>query len=55
VLTGQATDPGSAPVMMLIASMLLAREHRRELSARDRFVAGVAQRAPNRRARSTAA
>ena len=54
VLTGQATDPGSGPVMMLIALMLLAREQRRELSARDRFVPGVPQRAPNRRARSTA-
>jgi len=36
VLTGQATDPGSAPVMTLIGSMLLAGEHRRELSAHER-------------------
>jgi hypothetical protein len=55
VLTGQATDPGTAPVMILIASMLLAREHRRELSARERFASAAPQRAPNRRARSTAA
>jgi hypothetical protein len=33
LLTGQATDPGSAPVLTLIASMLLAQEHRREPSA----------------------
>ena len=55
VFIGQATDPGSAPVMILIASMLLAREHRRDRSARERLVAGVPQRAPNRRARSAAA
>ncbi len=55
VLTGQATDPGTAPVMILIASLLLAREHSRELSARERFVAGVTQPAANRSARSTAA
>jgi hypothetical protein len=36
VLTGQATDPGSAPVMTLIAVMLLAPEHRRERSAHER-------------------
>lgn len=29
VFTGQATDPGTAPVMIVIASMLLAREHTR--------------------------
>lgn len=37
VLTGRATDPGSAPVMTLIASMLLALEHRREVSAHERL------------------
>jgi hypothetical protein len=52
VFTGQATDPGSAPVTILIASMLLAREGQRELSAREPFVRG---RAPKRTARSTAA
>jgi hypothetical protein len=37
VLTGQATDPGTAPVMILVGSMLLAREPRRELSAHERL------------------
>ena len=32
VLTGQATDPGTAPLMILIASLLLARERTRGLS-----------------------
>lgn len=37
VLTGQATDPGSAPVMILIASMLVASEYGREPSAHERL------------------
>jgi hypothetical protein len=38
VFTGQATDPGTAPVMIVIASMLLAREHARRPTPRGRFV-----------------
>lgn len=52
VFTGQATDPGSGPVMILIASMLFAQEPKRELSGREHF---VPRRAPKRTARSTAA
>jgi hypothetical protein len=51
VFTGQATDPGSGPVMIIIASMLVAQEHDRELTARERF---VPRRAPRKTARSTA-
>jgi hypothetical protein len=32
--TGQATDPGTAPVMIVIASMLLARERTRRANRR---------------------
>lgn len=39
VFTGQATDPGSAPVMILIASMLLAPRAQARVSARERFIA----------------
>jgi hypothetical protein len=35
VLTGQATDPGSAPVMILIASTLLALERRHQPPVRE--------------------
>jgi hypothetical protein len=38
VFTGQATDPGTSPVMILIASMLLAREHARRPTPLGRFV-----------------
>jgi hypothetical protein len=38
VFTGQATDPGSAAVMIVIASMLLATEHPRRPTPLRRFV-----------------
>ncbi len=37
VFTGQATDPGTAPVMILIASMLLGRERARRSAPVGRF------------------
>ena len=41
VFTGQATDPGTGPVMILVAGVLLAQQHRRELSAREPFAARI--------------
>jgi hypothetical protein len=38
LFTGRATDPGTAPVMIVIASMLLAREHPRRPTPLGRFV-----------------
>lgn len=40
VLTGQATDPGTGAVAILVATMLLAREPRPEYSRRARSVLG---------------
>lgn len=37
VFTGQATDPGTAPVMIVTASLLLAREHARTPTPLGRF------------------
>ncbi len=38
VFSGRATDPGTAPLMILIASLLLARERNPKRSRCDRFV-----------------
>ena len=38
IFTGQATDPGSGPVMIVIGSMLLAAEHTRTSAPLERVV-----------------
>jgi hypothetical protein len=48
VFTGQATDPGSAPVMVIIAGLLLAQEHNGARPARGRFISRGAAGRPAR-------